>query len=131
MGSYLLNSGGLDDEIRVHVFPTASEPHQATTSELEWRSGDGQTGRSLNARATCFWSGRRHHHSTSETSLTASPSARPPGSKAIAPRRLGQAVTGGSLVWRRRRLRGVPSAVVDPGLRPRFFSVLPTPANFR
>ena len=53
------------------------------------------------------------------------------GSKAIALRRLGQAVTGGSLVWRRRRLRGVPSAVVDPGLRPRFFSVLPTPANFR
>ena len=45
---------------------------------------------------------------------------------------LGQAVTGGSLVWRRRRLRGVlPAAVVDPGLRPRFFSVLPTPAKFR
>ena len=54
-----------------------------------------------------------------------------------APRRslrrcLGQAVTGGSLGWRRRRWRGVLSAaVVDPGLRPRFFSVLPTPANFR
>jgi hypothetical protein len=44
----------------------------------------------------------------------------------------GQAVTGGSLVSRRRRLRGAPAApVVDPGLRPRFFSVLPTPANFR
>src|SRR5829696_9589597 len=53
----------------------AAEPHQATTSELEWRSGDGQTGRSLNARATCFWSGRRHRHSTSETRLTASRSA--------------------------------------------------------
>jgi hypothetical protein len=54
----------------------AFEPHQATTSELEWRSGDGQTGRSLNARATGFWSGRRHRHSTSETRLTASRSAR-------------------------------------------------------
>ena len=110
----------------------ASEPHQATTSELKWRSGDDQTGRSLNARATCF--GRVLHiaHSTSETRLTASRSARPSGFKAIAPRRLGQAVTGGSLVWRRRRLRGVLSVVVvDPGLRPRFFSVLPTPANFR
>jgi hypothetical protein len=54
------------------------------------------------------------------------------GSKAIAPALLGQVVMGGSLVWRRRRLRGVlPAAVVDPGLRPRFFSVLPTPANFR
>ena len=53
-----------------------------------------------------------------------------------APRRslrryLGQAVTGGLGFWRGRRLRGVLSAVVDPGLRPRFFSVLPTPANFR
>ena len=45
---------------------------------------------------------------------------------------LGQAVTGGSLGWRGRRLRGTLSAVVvDPGLRPRFFSVFPTPANFR
>jgi hypothetical protein len=54
-----------------------------------------------------------------------------------APRRslrrdLGQAVTAGLRFWRGRRLRGVLSAaVVDPGLRPRFFSVLPTPANFR
>jgi len=61
--------------------------------------------------------------------------SRSPAGKA--PRRslgrcLGQAVTGGSLVWRRRRLRGVLSVVVvDPGLRPRFFSILPTPANFR
>jgi hypothetical protein len=45
---------------------------------------------------------------------------------------LGQAVTDGLLLWRGRRLRGAPSAlVVDPGLRPRFFSVFPTPANFR
>jgi hypothetical protein len=54
-----------------------------------------------------------------------------------APRRslrrdLGQAVTGGLRFWRGPRLRGVLSAaVVDPGLRPRFFSVFPTPANFR
>jgi hypothetical protein len=54
-----------------------------------------------------------------------------------APRRslrryLGQAVTAGLRFWRGRRVRGVLSAaVVDPGLRPRFFSVLPTPANFR
>jgi hypothetical protein len=54
----------------------ASEPHQATTSELEWRSGDGQTGRSLHARATCFGRAPRHRHSTSETRLTASRSAR-------------------------------------------------------
>ena len=45
---------------------------------------------------------------------------------------LGQAVAGGLLFWRGRRLRGaLAAAVVDPGLRPRFFSVLPTPANFR
>jgi hypothetical protein len=45
---------------------------------------------------------------------------------------LGQAVTAGLLFLRGRRLRGLLSApVVDPGLRPRFFSVLPTPANFR
>jgi NAD(P)-dependent dehydrogenase (short-subunit alcohol dehydrogenase family) len=43
----------------------------------------------------------------------------------------GQAVTGGLLFWRGRRLRGALVAVVDPGLRPRFFSVLPTPANFK
>jgi hypothetical protein len=54
-----------------------------------------------------------------------------------APRRslrqfLGQAVAGDLLFWRGRRLRGaLTAAVVDPGLRPRFFSVLPTPANFR
>jgi hypothetical protein len=63
-------------------------------------------------------------------------SARPPGCHWTTTGRirrfLGQAVTGGSLVWRRRRLRGAPFAlVVDPGLRPRFFSVFPTPANFR
>jgi hypothetical protein len=45
---------------------------------------------------------------------------------------LGQAVTDGLLVWRGRGLREAPFAlVVDPGLRPRFFSVFPTPANFR
>jgi len=38
---------------------------------------------------------------------------------------LDQAVTGGLLFWRGRRLRGAPVAmVVDPGLRPRFFSLL-------
>jgi hypothetical protein len=47
-------------------------------------------------------------------------------------RNVGQAVTAGLRFWRGRRLRGALSAaVVDPGLRPRFFSVLPTPANFR
>jgi hypothetical protein len=108
----------------------------ATTSELNWRSGDGQTGRSLKARATCF----QVKSSTSLLDQRQRPTAsRSPAGKA--PRRslgrcLGQAVTGGSLVWRRRRLRGVLSVVVvvvvvDPGLRPRFFSVLPTPANFR
>jgi hypothetical protein len=45
---------------------------------------------------------------------------------------LGQAVTAGLVFWRGRRLRGAAAAaVVAPGLRPRFFSVLPTPANFR
>jgi hypothetical protein len=44
----------------------------------------------------------------------------------------GQAVAGGLLFCRRaRRVRGAPAApVVAPGLLPRFFSVLPTPANF-
>ena len=50
----------------------------------------------------------------------------------IAQALLGQALTGGLLFWRGRRLRGAPSApMVEPGLRPRFFSVFPTPANFR
>jgi len=45
---------------------------------------------------------------------------------------LGQAVAGGLLFLRGRRLRGAPAAtVVAAGLRPRFFSVLPTPASFR
>jgi hypothetical protein len=45
---------------------------------------------------------------------------------------LGQAVAGGLVFWRGRRLRGAAAAaVVAPGLRPRFFSVLPTPARFR
>jgi len=43
-----------------------------------------------------------------------------------------QAVAGGLLFWRGRRLRGALDATaVDPGLRPRFFSVLPTLCNFR
>src|SRR6266545_4911105 len=54
------------------------------------------------------------------------------GCWAIARRFPGQAVADGLLVWRGRRVRGAPAAaVVDPGLRPRLFSVLPTPANFR
>jgi hypothetical protein len=45
---------------------------------------------------------------------------------------VGQAVTAGLRFWRGRRLRGVLSAArVARGLRPRFFSVLPAPANFR
>jgi hypothetical protein len=44
----------------------------------------------------------------------------------------GQAVAGRLLFWRRRRLGRVLAAlVVDPGLRPRFFRVLPTFCNFR
>jgi hypothetical protein len=44
----------------------------------------------------------------------------------------GQAMAGVWRFWRGRRLRGALAAVVvDPGLRPRFFSVLPRPANFR
>jgi hypothetical protein len=63
-------------------------------------------------------------------------SARPPGCHWTTTGRirrfLGQAVTDGLLVWRGRGLREAPFAlVVDPGLRPRFFSVFPTPANFR
>ena len=43
-----------------------------------------------------------------------------------------QAMAGRLLFWRGRRVPGAAAApVVDPGLRPRFFSVLPTPANFR
>jgi hypothetical protein len=110
----------------------ASEPHQATTSELEWRSGDGQTGRSLNARATASVGSSTwlHNQRDQADSFAVGPAVKAP--RRSLRRCLGQAVTGGSLVWRRRRLRGVlPAAVVDPGLRPRFFSVLPTPANFR
>jgi hypothetical protein len=63
---------------------------------------------------------------------TASRLLRRQDSQAIPGGLLAQPVTGGLLFWRGRRLRGVLSAtVVDPGLRPRFFSVLPTPANFR
>jgi hypothetical protein len=63
---------------------------------------------------------------------TAARSAQPSGSQAIAWAGMGQAVAGGLLFWRGRRLRGAPAApVVAPGLRPRFFSVLPTPAKFR
>jgi hypothetical protein len=52
------------------------------------------------------------------------------GDRPAGPR--GQAVAGGLLVWRGRRVCGAPAAaVVDPGFRPRFFSVLPTPASFR
>src|SRR5688572_14027406 len=54
----------------------ASEPHQATTSELEWRSGDGQDRTIAQCQSDLLWSGRRHRHSTSETRLTASRSAR-------------------------------------------------------
>jgi hypothetical protein len=54
------------------------------------------------------------------------------GSSAIAGGFPGQAVVGVWRFWRGRRLRGALAAVVvDAGLRPRFFSVLPTPANFR
>ena len=54
------------------------------------------------------------------------------GSSAIAGGFPGQAVAGVWRFWRGRRLRGALAAVVvDAGLRPRFFSVLPTPANFR
>jgi pimeloyl-ACP methyl ester carboxylesterase len=53
-----------------------------------------------------------------------------------APRRVpvcaGQAVAGRLLFWRGRRGRTAPAApALDPGLRPRFFSVLPTPCNLR
>ena len=119
-----------DDETRVAVFPACLR-----TTSIGRRppscSGDDQTGRSHNARAT----------SSGEILDIASRLATPRrqlrvGLAVKAPRRslrrcLGQAVTGGSLVWRRRRLRGALFAVVDPGLRPRFFSVLPTPANFK
>jgi hypothetical protein len=55
------------------------------------------------------------------------------------PRRLlavpGQALAGRLVFWRRRRVGGVLVAlvalVVDPGLRPRFFSVLPMCCSFR
>jgi hypothetical protein len=43
-----------------------------------------------------------------------------------------QPVAGGLRFWRGRRLRGAPVATaVDPGFRPRFFSVLPTLCSFR
>jgi hypothetical protein len=105
MGSYLLNSGGVQ---------TARRTIAHCQSDL-------------------LRSAPRPGYITSETGPTASRSAwlsRLQGDRfGVA---LGQAVTGGSLVWRRRRVRGVlPAAVVDPGLRPRFFSVLPTPANCR
>jgi hypothetical protein len=101
MGSYLLNSGGLDDEIRISVFRAAYEPDQSGRRLSE-------PGRQLPCRLVV-----RH------------PGGRFGGC-------LGQTVTGGLLFLRGRRLLGVLSApVVDPGLRPRFFSVLPTPAKFR
>jgi hypothetical protein len=100
MGSHLLNSGGLDDEIRVAVFTARLQTTaiRATTPE---------PGRQFRGRL-----------------VVKAPRGRS-GSC------LGQAVTGGLLFRRGRRLREVLSAVVvDPGLRPRFFSVFPTPANF-
>ena len=46
-----------------------------------------------------------------------------------------QAVAGRLVFWRRRRVGGVLAAlvalVVDPGLRPRFFRVLPMCCSFR
>jgi hypothetical protein len=101
MGRSLPNSGGLGDEIRVAVFPAPSEPHQS-----------------------------RRRRPNQGDSFAAAWLSRPPADRAAVA--LGQAVTGGLLFWRGRRLREVLSApVVDAGLRPRFFSVFPTPANFR
>jgi hypothetical protein len=128
-----LNSGGSTTSLACYIPGPAAAPQyrcdDVRVELAEWRR---QTGRSLKARATCF----QVKSSTSLLDQRQRPTAsRSPAGRA--PRRslgrcLGQAVTGGSLVWRRRRLRGVLSVVVvDPGLRPRFFSVLPTPANFR
>jgi hypothetical protein len=91
----------------------------------EWRR---PTGRPLNATVTSSGQVLRHRYQADRISVGLAVK----GSSAIVRRDLGQAVTGGLRFWRGRRLRGVLSAVVvDPGLRPRFFSVLPTPANFR
>ena len=89
-----------------------------------------QTGRPRNAQATCF----------GQVLDMASPPSIPADTFAVGPagktprrslgRCLGQAVAGGLRFWRGPRFGGVLfAAVVDPGLRPRFFSVLPTPAN--
>jgi hypothetical protein len=43
MGSYLLNSGGLDDELRVHVFPTrlrTTSGDDVGVGVAEWRWPD-------------------------------------------------------------------------------------------
>ena len=103
---------------------------------VELRSGGGQRGRPLNARAICVGQvlDLAYRPLTLGRQLRSRPDFKTPRRS---PRRLlDQAVTGGLRFWRERRLRGVLSpvvvvVVVDPGLRPRFFSVLPTPAKFR
>jgi hypothetical protein len=126
-----------DDETGVAVFVPAFKPPQ---SELRRPSRSGRL--QMDSRDDRSGESDRSVRSpvpdaplTIDTSPTALRSARRQGSKRIAPTVPGQAVAGGSLVWRRRRLRVPLSAVAvvaaDPGLRPRFFSVLPTPANFR
>jgi hypothetical protein len=133
MGSHLLTAVVRRRDWR-RCIPGSPPNHinRGYASELEWRIGQGQTGRSLNARATSFGQVLDmvldHRHPADREA--GGPAVKAPG-RSLG-RCLGQAVTGGLRFWRRRRWRGVLSAVVvDPGLRPRFFSVLPTPANFR
>ena len=70
---------------------------------------------------------RLRHHADSLAAIR--PSGLPSDHQAGS---LGQALAGSLLFWRERRVRWAPAApVVAPGLRPRFLSVLPKPANFR
>ena len=111
--------------------PPPNHSNRTTTSEVTWRTGDDRRDdRAMPQRPPSVRS--------STGSSTIEPGRRSSVGLAVkAPRRslrrdVGQAVTAGLRFWRGRRLRGVLSAAsVAPGLRPRFFSVLPTPASFR
>src|SRR5215213_7618999 len=77
IGSYIVNRGGLEEEIREHVFPTrlrTTSGDDVGIGVAEWRWPDRTIAQ---CQSDLLWSGPRHRRSTSEIRLTASRSARP------------------------------------------------------